>query len=65
MEAIIPTEIGVSPLRNETPKKSNTEAIAKDLDMTDELSEAGIICIASYQQRMTNLYSMHGKQRAF
>ena len=48
MEAIIPTKIGVPTLQTETPKKSNTEAIAKDLDMTDELHEATVIRIASY-----------------
>ena len=63
MEAIIPTEIGVPTLRMEIPEKANTEAIAKDLDMTDELHEAAVVRIASYQQRITNLYNRHVKQR--
>ena len=62
MEAIIPTKIGVPTLRMEIPEKANTEAIAKDLDMTDELHEAAVVRIASYQQRITNLYNMHVKQ---
>ena len=65
MEAIIPIEIRVPKLQTETLKKVNTEAIAKDLDMTDELYEAAIVRIASYQQRMTNLYNKQVKQRAF
>ena len=65
MEAIIPTEIGMPTLRTEILKKANTEAIAKDLDMADELREAATVRITSYQQRMTNLYNRHVKQRAF
>ena len=65
MEAIIPTEIGVPTLRIETHEKGNTEGIAKDLDMTDQLREVGALHIASYQQRMTNLYNRHVKQCAF
>ena len=50
MEAIIPIEIGVLTLRTEILEKANIEAIAKDLDMTDELYEAAAIRIASYQK---------------
>ena len=48
MEAIIPTEIGVPTLRTEILEKANTEAITKDLDMTDELCEPAAVCMASY-----------------
>ena len=65
MEAIIPTEIGVPTLRTEVPEEANTKAIVKDLDMTDELREAMAIRIASYQQRMTNLYNVHVKWHVF
>ena len=65
MEAIISIEIGVPTLRTEILEKPNTKAIAKDLDMTNELREAVAICIASYQQRITNLYNRHVRQRAF
>ena len=65
MEAIIPIEIGVPTLRTETPEKSNTEAIAKDLDMTNELHEVVAVRIASYQQRMKKLYNRHVKPHAF
>ena len=47
MEAIIPTEIGMSTVGKEIPKKENFEAIAKDLDTIDELREAAIVHIAS------------------
>ena len=63
MEAIIPTEIGVPTLRMEILEKANTEAITKDLDMTDELHEVVVVRIASYQQLITNLYNRHVKQR--
>ena len=57
MEAIIPTEIRMPTLRTEIPGKTNIETITKDLDMTNKLREAVAIRIASYQQRMTNLYN--------
>ena len=55
MEAIIPIEIGVPTLQTEILVKVNTEATSKDLDMTDELREGGVVRIATYQQRITNL----------
>ena len=33
--------------------------------MKDELREAAVVRIASYQQRITNLYNRQVKQRAF
>ena len=65
MEAIIPTEIGMPTIRTEVPKTANAEAIPKDLDMADDLREAAVICIASYQQRMANLCNRHIKTHAF
>ena len=65
MEAIIPTEIGMSTLRTEVPEKANAEAIVKDLDMKEELCEATVVRIMLYQQRMTNLYNMCIKPRTF
>ena len=49
----------------ETLEKANTEVIAKDLDMADELRDAADVHMTSYQQRMTNLYNRHVKPRAF
>ena len=49
MEAIIPTKIGMPKLRIEIPEEAHTEALAKDLDMTDELREATTVCMALYQ----------------
>ena len=65
MEAIIPTEIGMPMLQNEVPGTANVEAISKDLDMVDEILEAAAKRIASYQQRMENLYNRHIKLLAF
>ena len=48
MNATIPTKIRVPMLQTETLEKVNTEAIAKDLDMEDELCEATVVCMASY-----------------
>ena len=50
MEAIIPTEMGVPTLRTKIPKKANTEVIAKDLDMVDELHEAATMINKLIQQ---------------
>ena len=44
MEAIS-TEIGVPTLRTEIHEKANTEAIAKELDMIDELCEVSAVRI--------------------
>ena len=52
-------------LRTEIPEKANTEAIAKDLNMTNGLHEAAVVHIASYNQRITNLYNKRVRQRAF
>ena len=65
MEAIIPIEIRMPMLQTEVPRTANAEAISKDLDMADELWEAGAIRITSYQQRVTNLYNRHIKPHAF
>ena len=57
MEAIILIEMGVLTLRAEIPEKANIEAIAKELDIVDELREVAAIHMASFQQRITNLYN--------
>ena len=65
MEAIIPIKIGMPSLWTEIPRKTNTEAITKYLDMENELREAVATRIASYQQRMTNLYNRHIRMHTF
>ena len=65
MEAIIPTEIGIPTLRTEIPKEANAEVDTKYLDMSDELHEATVVRMASYQQRLENLYNMRVKPRTF
>ena len=65
MEDIISIEIGMPTLQTEILEEANNEAVTKDLDMTDELCEAAIMRIASYQQRLTNLYNKRVKPRTF
>ena len=57
MEAIIPIEIRMPTLRTGIPKKANAKAVTKDLDIADELHKATVVRIASYQQRLANLYN--------
>ena len=61
IEEIITTEIGIPTLRTEIPKTANAEAVTKDLDMAYKLDEASAEHIASYQQRLKNLYNKHVK----
>ena len=62
MEAIIPIEIGMPTLRTKILEEANTEALARDLDMTGELHEAAVVRIASYQKKTTNLYKRRVRQ---
>ena len=57
MEAIIPTEIEMPTLCTGILEEANAEAITKNLDMEDKLREAAAVRIASYQQRLANLYN--------
>ena len=65
MEAIISIEIGMPTLRTEILEEANAEVITKDLDMTYELHEAVVVCMAAYQQRLTNLYNRRVKSHTF
>ena len=65
MEAIIPTKIEKPTLRTRIPERANVEAVTKDLDMADELREAEVVRIASYQQRLASLYNRRVKPRTF
>ena len=65
MEAIIPIEIGMATLRTRISEEANVEVITKDLDMANELRKAAVVRIASYQQRLANLYNMRVKPRTF
>ena len=65
MKAIIPTEIEMLTLRTRIPEEANVEVVTKDLDMSDELWEAAVVHIASYQQRLANLYNRRVKLRTF
>ena len=46
-------------------EKANFEAVAKDLDTTNELWEATTMRIASYQQRLENLHNRRVKLHTF
>ena len=48
MEAIIPTEIGMSTIQTDVPEQGNTDLMVKDIDTLDELRESAAIRIASY-----------------
>ena len=65
MEAIVPTEINMPTLRTYTPKQSNTKSVIKDLAMADELREAAAVRIASYHNRLENLYNRRVKPQMF
>ena len=65
MEVIVQTENDMSTLQTDLPKKSNAETMIKDLDMTDELHEAAVVQIASYHNRLANLYNRLMKPRIF
>ena len=65
MEAIIKKKIRIPTLQNEIPEEASVETVTKDLDMTDELREVAVVRIASYQQRLTNLYNKQVKSRTF
>ena len=56
MEAVIPTEVGLPTIRADTPDSENAESIIRELDVSDELREAAIIRITSYQRRLANSY---------
>ena len=65
MEVIIPIEIRMPTLRTEIPEEANFEVVTKDLDMINEIHEATTVRVASYQQRLTNLYNRRVKSRTF
>ena len=65
MEAVIPTEIGLPTIRTATPESENAKAIARELDVSDELREAAAIRITSYQRRLANSYNRRVKPRVF
>ena len=65
MEAIIPIEIGMPTIRTKVPVEANVEALTKDLNTIDELREAAVVHIASYQHRLANLHNRRVKLHTF
>ena len=64
-EAIVLTKIGMPTLQNDLHEQSNAEVVIKDQDTADELCEAAAVQIASYHNRIANLYNKHMKPRTF
>ena len=65
MEVVIPTEIGLPTIRTTTPKSENAESVVRELDTSDELREAAVIRVASYQRRLENSYNKRVRPRVF
>ena len=65
MEAIVPTEIDMPTLQTDLLEQSNAESMIKDLDRADELHEAAAVRVASYHNRLANLYNRRVKPHMF
>ena len=65
IEAIIPTKIRMPTIRIDVFEEANAKAITKDLDTTNELREATVVRIASYQQRLASPHNQRVKLRVF
>ena len=65
MEAVIPTEIDLPTVRTATSESTNVESIIRELDGSDELREAAVIRLASYQHRLANAYNKRVRPRVF
>ena len=65
MEVVIPTEIGLPTTRTTTPESENAESVVIELNASDELREAAVIRVVSYQRRLTNSYNKRVKPRVF
>ena len=65
MEAVIPTEIGLPTIRVATLESENAESVIRELDASDELREAAVIRVVSYQCRLANSYNKRVKPRVF
>ena len=65
MKGIVPIEIGMPTLRTDILEQSSAETVIQDLDKADELCEAAAVRIASYHNRLSNLYNRRVKPRMF
>ena len=65
MEAVIPTEIGLPTIRTTTPESENEGSVIRELDTSDELQEAAVIRVTSYQRRLANFYNKRERHRVF
>ena len=52
-------------LRTDFPKQPNAKTVIKDLDMANELLEAAVVRIASYNNRLANLNNRRMKPHMF
>ena len=65
MEAIIPTKIGLPTVRTTASELANEESIVRELNTSDELREAAVIRLASYQHRLANSYNKRVRPQVF
>ena len=65
MEAVIPTKIGLPTIRTATLDSENEGSVIKELDTSDELREATVIRVTSYQSRLANFYNKRVRPRMF
>ena len=65
MEAVIPTEISLPTIRTTTPESKYAGSMVRELDTSDELREAAVVRVASYQRRLENSYNKRVRPRVF
>ena len=65
MEAVIPTEIGLPTIRTTTPESENEGSVIRELDTSDELREAAVVRVTSYQRRLASFYNKRVRPRGF
>ncbi|RVW21060.1 Retrovirus-related Pol polyprotein from transposon opus [Vitis vinifera] len=66
MDAIIPTEIGLSTIRTEAGRQDDANAeLGRNLDWADEVRETASIRMADYQQRAAAHYNCKARPRSF
>nr|CAN73595.1 hypothetical protein VITISV_004697 [Vitis vinifera] len=65
MDAVIPTEIGLSTIRTDAAKQNDANTkLGRNLDWTDEVRESAAIRMVDYQQRASAHYNRKVKPRS-
>ena len=65
MKAVTPTEISLPTILTATPGSKNEGCMIKELNTSDELREAAVIRVTSYQRRLENFYNKRVRPRMF